>query len=114
MKSLEVEEEEEGVVASGRKMKPVSRPTLVTLKSSTLEQWRSVEKLKNPLTEVQPSSVKVFESRGMQVCEEAVKLLKNSKRKPIKVTIHSNVSCYLTFFPFSGHSSYLWRRSQGG
>ena len=28
---------------------------------------------------------KVFESRGMQVCEEAVKLLKNSKRKPIKV-----------------------------
>ena len=44
MKSLEVEEEEEGVLASGRKMKPVSRPTLVTLKSSTLEQWRSVEK----------------------------------------------------------------------
>ena len=38
----------------------------------------------------------------MQVCEEAVKLLKNSKRKPIKVTIHSNVSCDLTFFPSQG------------
>ena len=84
MKRLE-EGEGEGALASGRKMKPVSRPTLVTLKSSTLEQWRSLKNKKNSLTEVQPSSVKVFESRGMQVCEEAVKLLKNSKRKPIKV-----------------------------
>ena len=31
------------------------------------------------------TSAQVFESRGMQVCEEAVKLLKNSKRRPIKV-----------------------------
>ena len=30
----------------------------------------------------------VFESRGMQVCEEAVKNLKNSKRRPIKGTLH--------------------------
>jgi len=33
-------------------------------------------------------TVEVFESRGMQVCEEAVKLLKNGKRKPIKGTLH--------------------------
>jgi len=33
-------------------------------------------------------NVEVFESRGMQVCEEAVKNLKNSKRKPIKGTLH--------------------------
>ena len=33
-------------------------------------------------------SVEVFESRGMQVCEEAVKNLKNSKRKPIKGMLH--------------------------
>lgn len=30
----------------------------------------------------------VFESRGMQVCEEAVKLMKHSKRRPIKGTLH--------------------------
>jgi len=33
-------------------------------------------------------NVEVFESRGMQVCEEAVKNLKNSKRRPIKGTLH--------------------------
>ena len=32
--------------------------------------------------------MKVFESRGMQVCEEALKLLKGSKRRPIKGTLH--------------------------
>lgn len=32
--------------------------------------------------------VEVFESRGMQVCEEAVKLLKNSKRRPIRGVLH--------------------------
>jgi len=33
-------------------------------------------------------SVEVFESRGMQVCEEALKNLKNSKRRPIKGVLH--------------------------
>merc|ERR1719308_466558 len=33
-------------------------------------------------------NIEVFESRGMQVCEEAVKNLKNSKRRPIKGTLH--------------------------
>jgi len=33
-------------------------------------------------------NVEVFESRGMQVCEEAVKNLKNSKRRPIKGILH--------------------------
>ena len=84
MKSQEGEE----ALASGLRMKQVSRPTLVPLKSSTLVQSRSVDKLLfdiyvRSLTGL--FSVKVFESRGMQVCEEAVKLLKNGKRKPIKV-----------------------------
>ena len=30
----------------------------------------------------------VFESRGMQVCEEALKNLKNSKRRAIKGVLH--------------------------
>jgi len=33
-------------------------------------------------------AVEVFESRGMQVCEEALKLLKNSKRRIIRGTLH--------------------------
>jgi len=33
-------------------------------------------------------SVEVFESRGMQVCEEALKNLKNSKKKPIRGSLH--------------------------
>ena len=45
----EVEEmksqEGEGALASGLRMKQVSRPTLVPLKSSTLVQSRSVDKL---------------------------------------------------------------------
>ncbi|XP_051154667.1 protein numb isoform X2 [Leptopilina boulardi] len=32
--------------------------------------------------------VEVFESRGMQVCEEALKVLRNSRRKPIRATLH--------------------------
>ena len=32
--------------------------------------------------------LQVFESRGMQVCEEALKNLKNSKRRPIKGNLH--------------------------
>ena len=32
--------------------------------------------------------IQVFESRGMQVCEEALKNLKNSKRRPIKGVLH--------------------------
>ena len=32
--------------------------------------------------------MQVFESRGMQVCEEALKNLKNSKRRPIKGVLH--------------------------
>ena len=36
-----------------------------------------------------PSTLfQVFESRGMQVCEEALKNLKNSKRRPIKGNLH--------------------------
>lgn len=30
----------------------------------------------------------VFESRGMQVCEEALKLMKNSKRQPVRGVLH--------------------------
>jgi len=33
-------------------------------------------------------SLEVFESRGMQVCEEALKNLKNSKKKPIRGSLH--------------------------
>lgn len=32
--------------------------------------------------------VEVFESRGMQVCEEALKVLKNSRRRPVKAILH--------------------------
>ncbi|XP_067129226.1 protein numb isoform X2 [Centruroides vittatus] len=32
--------------------------------------------------------VEVFESRGMQVCEEALKVLRNSRRRPIKGTLY--------------------------
>ena len=32
--------------------------------------------------------VEVFESRGMQVCEEAVRVLKNSKRKSVKAVLY--------------------------
>ena len=38
-----LEGEEEGVLASGLKMKPVSRPIHVPLKSSILVQWRWVK-----------------------------------------------------------------------
>ena len=115
-----LEGEEEGEHASGLKMKPVSRPTHVPLKSSILVQWRWV-KCRIELftctlvTEAEISSLKVFESRGMQVCEEAVKLLKNGKRKPIKVIIHFEVTRNdITFSPSSGHSAYLRRWSEGG
>ncbi|CAH2076590.1 unnamed protein product, partial [Iphiclides podalirius] len=32
--------------------------------------------------------VEVFESRGMQVCEEAIKVLRNSRRRPIRAVLH--------------------------
>lgn len=32
--------------------------------------------------------VEVFESRGMQVCEEALKVLRNSRRRPVKALLH--------------------------
>lgn len=32
--------------------------------------------------------VEVFESRGMQVCEEALKVLRNSRRRPVKAILH--------------------------
>jgi len=32
--------------------------------------------------------VEVFESRGMQVCEEAMKVLRQSRRRPVKSTLH--------------------------
>ncbi|XP_063699550.1 protein numb isoform X2 [Culicoides brevitarsis] len=32
--------------------------------------------------------VEVFESRGMQVCEEALKVLRNSRRRPVRATLH--------------------------
>ncbi|XP_004519339.1 protein numb isoform X1 [Ceratitis capitata] len=32
--------------------------------------------------------VEVFESRGMQVCEEALKVLRNSRRRPIRGVLH--------------------------
>ncbi|CAK1540583.1 unnamed protein product [Leptosia nina] len=32
--------------------------------------------------------VEVFESRGMQVCEEALKLLRNSRRRPVRAVLH--------------------------
>lgn len=32
--------------------------------------------------------VEVFESRGMQVCEEALKVLRNSRRRPIRAVLH--------------------------
>lgn len=32
--------------------------------------------------------VEVFESRGMQICEEALKVLRNSRRRPIKGTLY--------------------------
>ncbi|CRK93592.1 CLUMA_CG007125, isoform A [Clunio marinus] len=32
--------------------------------------------------------VEVFESRGMQVCEEAIKVLRNSRRRPIRGQLH--------------------------
>lgn len=32
--------------------------------------------------------VEVFESRGMQVCEEALKVLRNSRRRPVRGTLH--------------------------
>ncbi|XP_055635382.1 protein numb isoform X2 [Toxorhynchites rutilus septentrionalis] len=32
--------------------------------------------------------VEVFESRGMQVCEEALKVLRNSRRRPIRAQLH--------------------------
>jgi len=35
--------------------------------------------------------VEVFEGRGLHICEEAIKLMKNSKRRPIKGSLH--VSC---------------------
>ena len=33
-------------------------------------------------------SVEVFDSRGMQVCEEAIKVLKGSKRKSVRSNLH--------------------------
>ncbi|XP_050664868.1 protein numb isoform X2 [Leptidea sinapis] len=32
--------------------------------------------------------VEVFESRGMQVCEEALKVLRNSRRRPVRAVLH--------------------------
>ncbi|XP_059046297.1 protein numb isoform X2 [Achroia grisella] len=32
--------------------------------------------------------VEVFESRGMQVCEEALKVLRNSRRRPVRTVLH--------------------------
>ncbi|XP_014221155.1 protein numb isoform X1 [Trichogramma pretiosum] len=32
--------------------------------------------------------VEVYDSRGMQVCEEALKVLRNSKRRPVRATLH--------------------------
>ncbi|XP_018341247.1 PREDICTED: protein numb isoform X2 [Trachymyrmex septentrionalis] len=32
--------------------------------------------------------VEVFESRGMQVCEEALKVLRNSRRRPVRAILH--------------------------
>ncbi|XP_037975227.1 protein numb isoform X6 [Plutella xylostella] len=32
--------------------------------------------------------VEVFESRGMQVCEEAIKVLRNSRRRPVRAVLH--------------------------
>nr|CAG4642661.1 EOG090X09VR [Evadne anonyx] len=32
--------------------------------------------------------VEVYESRGMQVCEEALKVLRNSRRRPVKGVLH--------------------------
>ncbi|TMW43875.1 hypothetical protein DOY81_011043 [Sarcophaga bullata] len=32
--------------------------------------------------------VEVFESRGMQVCEEALKVLRNSRRRPVRGLLH--------------------------
>ncbi|XP_033216650.1 protein numb isoform X2 [Belonocnema kinseyi] len=60
--------------------------------SSRPHQWQSDE------TAVKSSTclfnvkylgcVEVFESRGMQVCEEALRVLRNSRRKPIRATLH--------------------------
>ncbi|CAD7085811.1 unnamed protein product [Hermetia illucens] len=56
--------------------------------SSKPHQWQSDEQAVRSATCSFPvkylGCVEVFESRGMQVCEEALKVLRNSRRRPIR------------------------------
>ncbi|XP_055379325.1 protein numb [Condylostylus longicornis] len=60
--------------------------------SSKPHQWQSDEQAVRSATcsfQVKYlGCVEVFESRGMQVCEEALKVLRNSRRRPIRGLLH--------------------------
>ncbi|CAO1362934.1 unnamed protein product [Diamesa tonsa] len=60
--------------------------------ASKPHQWQADESAVRSATCVFPvkylGCVEVFESRGMQVCEEAIKVLRNSRRRPIRGQLH--------------------------
>ncbi|XP_067620754.1 protein numb isoform X2 [Eurosta solidaginis] len=60
--------------------------------SSKPHQWQSDEEAVRSATcsfaVKYLGCVEVFESRGMQVCEEALKVLRNSRRRPIRGVLH--------------------------
>lgn len=60
--------------------------------SSKPHQWQSDEQAVRSATcsfaVKYLGCVEVFESRGMQVCEEALKVLRNSRRRPIRGLLH--------------------------
>ncbi|XP_012253935.2 protein numb isoform X1 [Athalia rosae] len=60
--------------------------------SSKPHQWQADESAVRSATCVfhvkYLGCVEVFESRGMQVCEEALKVLRNSRRRPVRAVLH--------------------------
>ncbi|KOC70120.1 Protein numb [Habropoda laboriosa] len=60
--------------------------------SSKLHQWQADETAVRSATCAfhvkYLGCVEVFESRGMQVCEEALKVLRNSRRRPVRAILH--------------------------
>ncbi|KAI4472467.1 hypothetical protein M0802_016790 [Mischocyttarus mexicanus] len=60
--------------------------------SSKPHQWQADESAVRSATCVFQvkylGCVEVFESRGMQVCEEALRVLRNSRRRPVRAVLH--------------------------
>ena len=87
----ELQDESGGPVGGGRQWPADEAAVKTNSCSFEVKYLGSVEviSLLSWCSSLLPSTLfQVFESRGMQVCEEALKNLKNSKRRPIKGNLH--------------------------